>query len=60
MATAGRILLLVFAVYWMGPAIAHTIISFGFGGQDYLAISIEARKEMGEGYSSIKDFFRHG
>ncbi len=48
----------LFAVYWMGPAIAHTIVSFGFDGQDYLAISIEARKEQGEGYSSIRGFFR--
>ena len=48
----------LFAVHWMGPAIAHTIISFGFAGQDYLAVSIEARKEQGEGYSSIKGFFR--
>ena len=48
----------VFAVYWMGPAIAHTIISFGFGGEDYLAVSIEARKEQGEGYSTLKGFFR--
>ena len=48
----------LYAVYWMGPAIAHTIISFGFGGKDFLAISIEARKEKGEGYSAIKGFFR--
>jgi len=48
----------LFAVYWMGPAIAHTIISFNFGGEDHLAVSIEARKELKEGYSSIKGFFR--
>lgn len=48
----------LFAVYWMGPAIAHTIVSFGFSGQDYLAVSIEARKERGEGYSTIKGFLR--
>jgi len=48
----------LYAVYWMGPAIAHTILSFGFGGKDYLAVSIEARKEQGEGYSAIKGFFR--
>ena len=48
----------LFAVYWMGPAIAHTIVSFGFGGEDFLAVSIEARKEVGEGYSTIKGFFR--
>ena len=47
-----------FAVYWMGPAIAHTIVSFGFGDGEYLAVSIEARKEEGEGYSTIKGFFR--
>jgi hypothetical protein len=45
------------AVYWMGPAIAHMLLSFGFG-EDRLAISIEARKEKGEGYSSAKGFFR--
>ncbi|HUM14964.1 MAG TPA: DUF4105 domain-containing protein [Candidatus Nitrosotalea sp.] len=45
------------AVYWMGPAIAHLLLSFGFG-DDHLAISIEARKEKGEGYSSAKGFFR--
>lgn len=48
----------LFSVYWMGPAIAHTILSFHFGGNDYLAVSIEARKELGEGYSTIKGFFR--
>ena len=48
----------LFAVYWMGPEIAHTIVSFGFGEQDYLAVSIEARKVVGQGYSSIKGFFR--
>lgn len=48
----------LFSIYWMGPAIAHTIISFDFGGNDHLAVSIEARKEAGEGYSTIKGFFR--
>jgi len=48
----------LFAVYWMGPAIAHVVLSFDFGGNNRLAISIEARKEEGEGYSTIKGFFR--
>lgn len=48
----------LYAIYWMGPAIAHMIVSFGFGGQDFVAVSIEARKERGEGYSAIKGFFR--
>lgn len=46
------------AVYWMGPAIAHTFLSFGFEGGDHLAISIETRKEEGEDYSTIKGFFK--
>jgi len=46
------------AVYWMGPAIAHTIVSFAFAGGDHLAISIEARKEKREGYSTVNGFFR--
>jgi hypothetical protein len=46
------------AVYWMGPAIAHTLVSFAFAGGDHLAISIETRKEKGEAYSTIKGFFR--
>jgi hypothetical protein len=47
------------AVHWMGPDIAHIMLSFGFAGRDYLAISIEARKEEGEGYSTVDGFFRH-
>jgi len=46
------------SVYWMGPAIAHTMLSFGFG-DEHLAISIEVRKEKSEAYSSIAGFFRH-
>lgn len=44
--------------YWAGEAIAHLLVSFGFGGQDYVAISIETRKERTEDYSSIKGFFK--
>ena len=43
--------------YWMGPMIAHVFLSFGFGDQ-HVAVSIEARKERGEGYSSIQGFFK--
>ena len=46
------------ATYWMGPAIAHMFVSFDFGNDNYLTISIEARKENNEGYSTIKGFFR--
>jgi len=46
------------AVYWMGPAVAHAIVSFGFAGGAHLAVSIETRKEKGESYSTINGFFR--
>ena len=46
------------AVYWAGKAIAHIMLSFGFAGKDYLAVSIETRKEKGESYSTLAGFFR--
>jgi len=46
------------AVYWAGKPIAHVMLSAGFGGKDYLAISIETRKEKGESYSTLAGFFR--
>ncbi len=48
----------IIAVYWMGDDIAHIMLSFGFGGEDYLAVSIETRKEVGESYSTLAGFFR--
>jgi len=47
-----------YVVYWGSPLIAHTMLSFGFGGNDYVCFSIETRKEKGEAYSAIKGFFR--
>ena len=46
------------SVYWMGDAIAHIMLSFGFAGRDYVAISIETRKQVGESYDTIRGFFR--
>jgi hypothetical protein len=46
------------AVYWAGKAIAHIMVSFGFGGRDYLAVSIETRKARGQAYSTIAGFFK--
>jgi hypothetical protein len=48
----------LFAVYWMGPDIAHVFLSFGFADGNGVAISIEARSERGDEYSSLKGFFR--
>lgn len=44
--------------YWMGEAIAHTIVSFGFDNGERLAFSIETRKERNESYSSVAGFFK--
>jgi hypothetical protein len=48
----------LFLIYWGSPSIAHTIMSWGFEGDQYLAISIETRKEKGESYSAVRGFFR--
>ncbi len=48
----------LFLAYWGSPWIAHTIMSWGFEDGQYLAVSIETRKEKGEGYSAVKGFFR--
>jgi hypothetical protein len=47
-----------FLSHWSGPAIAHTMVSVGFGDDRYLCISVEVRKERGQRYSSLKGFFR--
>lgn len=48
----------LFLIYWGSPMIAHTMMSFGFEDDQYLCISIETRKEMGEDYSAIRGFFK--
>jgi hypothetical protein len=48
----------LFISFWGSPYIAHTIMSFGFGGDDYVATSIETRKSKDEDYSAIKGFFK--
>ncbi len=39
-------------------AVAHTFVSFGFEGPEYVAISVEARKEKGESYDFLRGLFR--
>ncbi|MBV5316175.1 MAG: DUF4105 domain-containing protein [Desulfobulbaceae bacterium] len=48
----------LYLVDWGLTSVVHTMLSFGFNNRDYVAVSIEARKELGEGYSTIKGFFR--
>jgi Domain of unknown function (DUF4105) len=44
----------LYLVYWGSPLIAHTILSFVFDGDRYLAISIETRKNGDEAYSAVQ------
>ena len=48
----------LYVIHWGSPAIAHTIMSFGFADGGYVCFSIETRNEKGEGYSAIKGLFR--
>ena len=44
--------------YWMGPHIAHTLVSFGFDGGERVVFSLEIRKERHETFSAVGGFFR--
>jgi hypothetical protein len=48
----------LFLVYWMGPSIAHTIMSFGFEDGRYLDFSIELRRTQNDEYSAVAGFFK--
>jgi uncharacterized protein DUF4105 len=45
-------------IHWGIPKIAHIIVSFHFAGDDYVAASVEMRKQVGQSYSAIRGFFR--
>ena len=44
--------------YWGSPAIAHTLVSFGFSDGRHVVFSVEIRKERGEQFSEIGGFFK--
>jgi len=49
--------------YWAGPAIAHTLVSFGFesaagAGIEYLVFTVEIRRRRGQLFSEIGGFFK--
>lgn len=48
----------IFLSYWGSPAIAHTLVSFGFADGRHLVFSAEIRKEHHEEYSALGGFFR--
>lgn len=44
--------------YWDGlKAVAHTFLSFGFENGEYLTVSVEVRKKLGEDYEMLPGFF---
>ena len=48
----------IFITWWGSPWIAHPIVSFDFGDQGHVAMSIETRDVVGQNYSAIRGFFR--
>ncbi|MCI0587507.1 MAG: DUF4105 domain-containing protein [Planctomycetes bacterium] len=48
----------LFMIYWGPVEYCHTILSFDFEGGEPLAVSVETRKEKGEGFSTFGGFFK--
>lgn len=44
--------------YWGPVDYCHTLLSFGFEGGEHLAVSVEARKERGEEFSTFGGLFK--
>lgn len=44
--------------YWGSPAIAHTLVSFGFDDGEHIVFSVEIRKERHEVFSEVGGFFK--
>ncbi len=44
--------------YWMPGPVAHTFVSFNFDNAPPIAISIETRPEVGEGFSPVASLFK--
>ena len=47
-----------FLSHWTGPVMAHTLVSFGFVDGQYLAVSVEARRQRWQSYSPLWGLFR--
>jgi len=48
----------MFLSYWASEHIAHVVLSWDFGPDGHLAISIETRKDKYQEYSALKGFFK--
>jgi hypothetical protein len=47
-----------FTNYWGSTLICHTFVSFDFGPEGYVCISIETRMTKGQAYSAIAGLYR--
>lgn len=45
-----------FSKHWRGPA--HSFVTFGFADSQYVSISVEARRELGETYGAVPGLLR--
>ena len=48
----------LFMSQWGNPNIAHVILSFGFEDGDFIAWSIEVRRQIGGAFSPVGDLFK--
>jgi hypothetical protein len=48
----------IFITWWGPTLIAHPIVSFDFGEQGHVPMSIETRDVVGQSYSAVRGFFR--
>jgi hypothetical protein len=48
----------IFITWWGPTLIAHPIVSFDFGEQGHVPMSIETRDEVGQSYSAVRGFYR--
>jgi hypothetical protein len=48
----------IFITWWGPTLIAHPIVSFDFGPQGHVPMSIETRDVVGQSYSAVRGFFR--
>lgn len=48
----------IFITWWGSPWIAHPILSFDFGDEGHVAMSIETRDVLGQSYSAVRGFYR--
>jgi hypothetical protein len=48
----------LFINFWGSTLICHPIVSFQFGPDDHVAISVETRMAQGQSYSTVRGFFK--